>query len=262
MGNKRNERFSNNNGKIKFKGLGKRLWRDVFFDLSPDPALPPPVAGVNHRVQSSQSSVVSLLRGGVSVLLCTLSVCSSKDVSVHVPPRLHGEGGGPPLHQGLLLGAAGDPGVRRHRLPADAPGRGGADPQPLWERHKPGDGGAPAPALGERAAVDGAVLHRGVGPGERRARGTGEPYFTCTALWHILHPLESLIIVFVFTKQCVVKDFKPMFLWDPCGLQWLTGVLLSVSWLKVFSELTCMLLPLLLDCIDPKGGDMEAACEI
>lgn len=94
-------------------------------------------------------------------------------VSVHVPPVLHGEGGGPPLHQGLLLGAAGDQGLRRDLLLADAPGRGGADTEAVGQGREPGDGGTPAPALGERPAVDGAVLHRGAGQRQRRRGGTG-----------------------------------------------------------------------------------------
>lgn len=59
-----------------------------------------------------------------------------------------------------MLGAAGDAGVRCDQLLADAPGRRGADFTPLWERHQPAAGRTSAPALGERAAVAGAVLHR------------------------------------------------------------------------------------------------------
>ena len=98
-------------------------------------------------------------------------VLGCQDVSV--PALLHGAGGVPAPHQGLLLGAAGDPGVRRDRLPADAPGRRGAAPPPLGPRREPADGRTPAPALGERPAVDGAVLHRGAGPVQRRRRGAG-----------------------------------------------------------------------------------------
>lgn len=111
----------------------------------------------------------------VSLSLCLGSgryTSLSRDVSARVPPLLHAEGGGLPLYQGLLLGAAGDPGLRRDRLPADAPGRRGADSPPLWEGCEPGDGGAAAPALGERPAVDGAVLHRGAGDGHRAGTGT------------------------------------------------------------------------------------------
>lgn len=97
-----------------------------------------------------------------------------RDVSVHVPPVLHGAGGGPPLHQGLLLGAAGDPGVRRDRFLADAPGRRGAHSPTVEQGCEPGDGGTAAPALGQRQAVDGAVLYRRAGEGQRRRRGTGE----------------------------------------------------------------------------------------
>lgn len=78
-----------------------------------------------------------------------------------MPPLLHGDGGSPPLHQGVLLGADGDQGLRRDSLLADAPGWGGTNTQPLRQGRAPGDGGTPTPALGKRPAVDGAVLHRG-----------------------------------------------------------------------------------------------------
>lgn len=127
----------------------------------------------------------TVLGGGLSALLLVFSVCfprfrwtlrrlfACQDVSIHVPQVLHGEGGGPPLHQGLLLGSTGDPGVRRHRLPADAPGRRSIDTQPLGQGCEPGVGRTPAPALEERPALDGAVLHRGAGQRQRQRRGTG-----------------------------------------------------------------------------------------
>lgn len=97
-----------------------------------------------------------------------------QDVSVHVPPVLHGAGGGLPLHQGVLLGAAGDQGVRRDRFLADAPRWGGAHSSPVGQGCEPGDGRTPTPALAERPAVDGAILHRGAGKRQRHRRGTGK----------------------------------------------------------------------------------------
>lgn len=84
-----------------------------------------------------------------------------QDVSVNVPAVLHAAGGGLPLHQGLLLGPAGDQGLRRDSFLADASGRRGAHSAAIGKGCEPGDGRTPTPALGERPAVDGAILHRG-----------------------------------------------------------------------------------------------------
>lgn len=123
------------------------------------------VPGVVPRLLSSAFR----LPGGC----CRVSI--REDVSVNVHSLLHGAGGGRPLHQGVLLGADGDQGVRRDGLLADASGRRGAHPGSVWQRREPEPGRTPAPALGKRPAVDGAVLHRGAGKTQRGRRRTGEP---------------------------------------------------------------------------------------
>lgn len=105
--------------------------------------------------------------------LCRVSIC--EDVSVNVHSVLYGAGGGLPLYQGVLLGADGDQGVRRDGLLADAPGRRGAHPSPVWQRREPVFGRSPPPTLGKRPAVDGTVLHRGAGKAKPGPRRTGEP---------------------------------------------------------------------------------------
>lgn len=108
--------------------------------------------------------------------------CTStgQDVSIHVPSVLHGAGCGLSLHQGVLLGAVGDQGLRRDQLLADASGRRGTHPASVWQRREPVSGGAPAPALGKRPPVDGTVLHRGAGATWRGRRGAGEGWEPAT----------------------------------------------------------------------------------
>lgn len=142
---------------------------------------PPLPLRVSWLLNSRESNQVHG-RPGESLLVSSLpfffffgfQVSTRQDVSTRVPSALHGAGGGLPLHQGVLLGAAGDPGLRRDRLLADASGRRGAHPPPGWQRREPVSGRTPAQALGERPALDGAVLHRGAGDAPRARRRTGE----------------------------------------------------------------------------------------
>ncbi len=113
--------------------------------------------------------------GVPTVLYCLVDTPKWK-IKCHLrcPLGFFRKGGSQTLHKGIMLGVVRDARLRCDGVPSYAPGRRGAHPPPLWQGHQQRDRRTPTPALGERPAVDGAVLHRWTRQRQHRWRYGGE----------------------------------------------------------------------------------------